>query len=311
MKILFAINPISGGKSKTNWEEEIREFFKDLDHKIEVFMLDGKHDAESLQHWIDKLKPDRVVAVGGDGTIQMAARVLLGSGIPLGILPAGSANGMAKELEIPATPVDALDVLVNGQIRAADVIRINQTEICLHLSDIGLNAKLIKYFEESHWRGKLGYARVLFKALRNKRPMKVAIDLNGVIVEHDAFMVVLANATKYGTGAVINPQGSVFDGKFEVVIIKKFSIGEIFKMFIRFLPPFNPQKTEIFAATAVNIKAFGRAHFQVDGEYLGKVKQVEASIVPGKLNIIVPAKSETKKRLGIHDSLPVSIKRPS
>jgi diacylglycerol kinase (ATP) len=287
LRILFALNPVSGGKSNQNWEASIRKYFKDLQHTIEIIMLNGEHDAESLQYWITKMHPDRVVAVGGDGTVQMVAKQLLGSGIPMGILPAGSANGMAKELEIPNAPDDALNVILNGIIRAADIIRINKTEICLHLSDIGLNAKLIKYFEESNWRGKLGYARVLFKALRKKRPMRVIINLNSDKVERDAFMIVLANATKYGTGAVINPKGSLYDGVFEVVIIRKFSIGEIFKMFIRFLP-LNPTKTEILSATSVVINTYGKAHFQIDGEYLGKVKQVEATIVPGQLNIIVP-----------------------
>ena len=292
-KILFALNPGSGGKSNQNWETSIRNYFKELPHNIEIFMLNGAHDSESLRYWISKMNPDRVVAVGGDGTVQMAAKQLLGSGIPLGILPAGSANGMAKELQIPNNPEDALDIIVNGIVKAADVIRINNTEICLHLSDIGLNAKLIKYFEESNWRGKLGYARVLFKALRKKKPMKVTINLNDERVEREAFMIVLANATKYGTGAVINPNGSLYDGIFEVVIIRKFSIREIFKMFIKFLP-LNPAKTEILSATSVIINTFGKAHFQIDGEYLGKVRQVEAIIEPGRLNLIIPdAKNDT------------------
>jgi diacylglycerol kinase family enzyme len=89
------------------------------------------------------MKPDRVIAVGGDGTVQMAAKQLLGTDIPLGILPAGSANGMARELELPNTSEEALQVIVEGITRSADVIRINNTDICLHLSDIGLNAKLV------------------------------------------------------------------------------------------------------------------------------------------------------------------------
>ena len=287
LKILFALNPVSGGKSNQNWEAAIRDYFKDLQHTIEIFMLNGVHDAESLSYWITKMKPDRVVAVGGDGTVQMVAKQLLGSGIPLGILPAGSANGMARELQIPNTPAEALSIVVNGTIKEADIIRINNDEICLHLSDIGLNAKLIKYFEESNWRGKFGYARVLFKALRKKRPMSVLIDLNGEQVKRSAFMIVLANATRYGTGAVINPNGSLYDGVFEVVIIRKFSIGEIFKMFIRFLP-LNPTKTEIIPATSVTITPYGKVHFQIDGEYLGKVTQVEARVEARQLCLLVP-----------------------
>lgn len=302
LRILFVLNPISGGRSNQNWEASIRNYFRDRPHSIEIFMLGGEHDADSIRFWINKMKPDRVVAVGGDGTVQLAAKQLLGSGIPLGILPAGSANGMAKELEIPNAPVEALDIIVNGTVKAADIIRINNTEICLHLSDIGLNAKLIKYFEEGNWRGKLGYARVLFKALRKKRPMKVTINLNGAEVERDAFMIVLANATQYGTGAVINPRGSLYDGFFEVVIIRKFSIGEIFKMFVRFLP-LNPTKTEILSATSVVINTYGKAHFQIDGEYLGKTKRIEAVIEPGKLRLIVPGPTEQVKNEGAPPSL--------
>ena len=270
-----------------NWEQVIRNYFKDLPHQIEMFILSGNSDDDSLRHWIKRFKPDRVVAVGGDGTVQMAAKELLGSGIPLAILPAGSANGMAKELNIPGNAQNALKLVHDGMVKPADVIRVNGTEICLHLSDIGLNAKLIKYFEQHNWRGKLGYARVLFKALHKKRPMKVKINLNGAEVEREAFMIVLANATKYGTGAVINPTGSLYDGIFEVVIIRKFSIREIFKMFIRFLP-FNPKKTEIHSATSVLINTYGKAHFQVDGEYLGKIRQVDARMVPGQLNLVIP-----------------------
>lgn len=114
------------------------------------------------------------------------------------------------------------------------------------------------------------------------------INLNGKEVEREAFMIVLANASKYGTGAVINPSGSLYDGVFEVVIIRKFSIREIFKMFIDFLP-LNPVKTEIISATSVVINTYGKAHFQIDGEYLGKVKQVEATIEPGQLKLLIPA----------------------
>src|SRR3982750_3121449 len=103
LKILFVINPGSGTKSKKNWETITREYFKTLPHVIDFFLLTGKNDAGSLQYWIDHFKPDRVVAVGGDGTVSLVAKQLLNSSIAMGILPASSANGMAKELNIPAT----------------------------------------------------------------------------------------------------------------------------------------------------------------------------------------------------------------
>src|SRR6476661_3903158 len=101
LKLLFVINPVSGGKEKQDWEASIREYFKEIPHMAEFYLLNGQSDKRSLQHYIETLSPDRVVAVGGDGTVKMVTELLKDTSIPLGIIPAGSANGMAKELAIP------------------------------------------------------------------------------------------------------------------------------------------------------------------------------------------------------------------
>src|SRR5215212_1556675 len=124
LKILFVINPLAGTKSKIAWEPAIREYFVNLQHSFDFFLLTGKDDATSLQYWIEKLQPERVIAVGGDGTVSLVAEQLLGTNIAMGILPAGSANGMAKELNIPIEVNGALDIIINGTIRPCDVIRI-------------------------------------------------------------------------------------------------------------------------------------------------------------------------------------------
>ena len=284
--ILFVINPISGGKTKNDWETAIREFFKPLPTNIEFFMLTGKDDDQSVKHWIEKIKPAKVVAVGGDGTVSMVARQIVGKDVALGILPAGSANGMALELGIPLNVTDALTVITTGHVRNADVIDVND-HICLHLSDIGLNAQLIKHFEEGKLRGKFGYATKVIKTLWMKSHMSLKINIHGEEVVMKALMVVLANATKYGTGAVINPQGDLYDGHFEVVIMRKLAVTEMLKMWFK-PQPFNPQKIKVFPATSVSINTTRKVHFQVDGEYLGKVREVKANIIAGQLKLIVP-----------------------
>lgn len=283
---LFVINPISGGKTKNDWETSIREYFKHLAPSIEFFVLDGEHDDSSIRHWIEKIKPEKVVAVGGDGTVSMVARQLLGTGIPLGILPAGSANGMARELGVPETVVRALELIENGNVKDADVIMINN-HICLHLSDIGLNAQLIKHFEEGKLRGKWGYATKVIKTLWTKTKMQVDIKIKDRVVSETALMVVLANARKYGTGAVINPEGDLYDGRFEVVIMKRLAVSELLKMWFK-PQPFNPSKIKLYPATSVTIRTTRNVHFQVDGEYIGKVKTIEANILPAQLKLIVP-----------------------
>ena len=286
-KILFVINPISGASSKNEWESAIQQYFKPLSESIEFFLLTGSKDDESIGHWIEKIKPGKVVAVGGDGTVSLVARHLVGKEAALGILPAGSANGMARELGIPLTISDALNVVVNGTIKNADVINLNDEHICLHLSDIGLNAQLIKHVEEGRIRGKFGYASKVLKTLWTKSTMSLKLNIRGTDVVMKAVMVVLANARKYGTGAVINPEGSLYDGHFEVVVMKRLAISELFKMWLK--PRiFNPAKISVFPAKSVSIETTKKVHFQVDGEYLGKVHKVDANIIPGQLKLIVP-----------------------
>jgi diacylglycerol kinase family enzyme len=106
--------------------------------------------------------------------------------------------------------------------------------------------------------------------------------------------VVLANASKYGTGAVINPHGDLSDGLFEVVIIKTLGIGTLLKLWLR-PRGLDPKKIEVIQAKAVHIHTQKKMHFQVDGEYIGKVHNVQAEIQPGKLNILMPENTEDRQ----------------
>ena len=284
--ILFVINPISGGRQKKEHQEAIEKYFSTLPYKIDFFLLSSKNNGPGLDKKIQHIKPQIVVAVGGDGTVSMVAKKILGTDMILGMLPAGSANGMAKELNISVNIEEALKVIEQGCVKKADVLQINNL-ICLHLGDIGLNAQLVKYFEEGNMRGKLGYAKVALKVLFNPRNIKVIISSKDGEIKRDAFMVVLANASKYGTGAVINPIGDLYDGLFEVVIIKHIGIGTLLK---RWIAPkkLDPKKIEVIQAESVRIYTNRKVHFQVDGEYIGKVHSIAAKILPGQLNILVP-----------------------
>ncbi len=291
LKILFVMNPVSGGKKKINWEPLIRNHFKNLHHLIEFFVLSGDGDVSSLQYWFQKFKPDRVVAIGGDGTVSMVAKQLLGTPIALGILPAGSANGMAKELGIPGDHEKAIDAIINGNIHCCDVIKINDGEICFHLGDLGLNARLIKYFDASPWRGMWGYIRMTIKVAWNKKLMDATVVTDEKEITTRAYMIVIANASMYGTGAVINPDGKVDDGKFEIVIMRKFSVVQLFKMFWSY-KNFNPKEVEILKTTKATITTKRPTHFQVDGEFKGKINKVTASIIPSQLNILLSNERE-------------------
>lgn len=286
-RILFVINPVAGGKPKGDIETSIHQYFTPLEQfETEWYMLGGADDKPSLKYWIDNWQPETVVAIGGDGTLKMVAELLMNTDIKIGLLPAGSANGMAKEFGLPDDLDKCLKILAEGKAKNIDLISINN-DISIHLSDIGLNAQLVKYFEESNQRGKWGYIREVWKVLLNKKELKVQLTVNGKPVFRKAFMVVIANACRYGTGAIINPKGNLTDGLFEIIIIKKISFWEFTKMFIGYRG-FNKDKTEIFQLSETKISVQGSGGFQIDGEYKGAVHKVEAKILPKALKVIVP-----------------------
>jgi diacylglycerol kinase (ATP) len=287
LKLLFIINPGSGNNGK-DWHEVIQKYFKSLNYTIELFDLPDPCSPEKIKQKIEEYKPERVVAVGGDGTVKLTAQCLQQTNIPLGILPAGSANGMARELEIPENANKALEIIISGTTKKIHVIKIND-QLCIHLSDIGFNAFVVKKFETSESRGMWGYVKASWKVLWNRPMMLAEIDTDKTIVKRNAAMIVVANATKYGTGALINPAGKLDDEVFEVIVIKKVSVKEIFKMVISHTP-YDPEKTELFQTSSLRIRSEKSAHFQVDGEYLGKVKDIKATIIPNALQVIIPDK---------------------
>jgi diacylglycerol kinase (ATP) len=291
LKILFVINPVSGGKEKHDWEASIRNYYREKPHAIEFYVLTGENDCTSIRHHIDSVKPDRVVAVGGDGTVKMLAELLKETTLPLGILPAGSANGMARELKIPLDAEGALHVITEGECRKIDVIKIDEEEICIHLSDLGLNAMLVKYFEGSKKRGMWGYGQAIFKVLWKKQMMDVTIKTPDQQIKRKAFMVVIANAQTYGTGAIINPEGKLDDGLFEIIVLRKLHVFELFKMLISH-KPFHPDRIEIFQTKEVAMTVRRKAYFQVDGEYLGRKTSVKARVLPQIINLMLPEEKE-------------------
>lgn len=286
LNILFIINPVSGSKKRIDWKPIIEAFFKPLSHQIHFYEMTGKDELNHIKKEIKNINPDRVIAVGGDGTVSLVGKILTNTKIPMGILPAGSANGMAAELNISNKPEEALETIVADNLKCCDAIHFNDKGFCFHLSDLGINARLIKYFDESKLRGMWNYTRMLGKALINKRLMKATIHLDDQIITTSAYMIVIANASKYGTGAIINPDSRVGDGKFEVVIVKQIAFSEFVKLFWSY-KAFDPIKVEIFETTKCKIVLRKSTHFQVDGEYKGRVKKIKAEIIPAAVNVLV------------------------
>ncbi|RZL17817.1 MAG: diacylglycerol kinase family lipid kinase, partial [Pedobacter sp.] len=265
-KILFIVNTGSGNKD-LDINSIIANFSAENNVETEQYSLPEKIDKLKIKQAVAGFKPDIVAAIGGDGTVKLVAEQLVGSNIQLAIIPAGSANGMAKELGIPNDPQLAFDLILNGSPIQIHLVKIND-EICIHLADMGFNAYLVQKFDSLPQRGMWAYTKAAFHALANHKRMDVEITIKGEKTCSKAAMVAIANATKYGTGLKINPDGKLDDELFEVILVKDYSYLEILKMWVTNLPV-NPDKIEVFQTKELKITSKHKAHFQVDGEYLG------------------------------------------
>jgi diacylglycerol kinase (ATP) len=284
LKFLFIINK-GAGSGTVDYKEVIPEHFKSHPHEYELFELPDNIEVDDLKEKIKQAAPDRIIAIGGDGTLKLVAQCQLKSDTPIGIIPGGSANGMAKELGIPLDVNEALDTAINGTPKKIHVVMVNG-ELCIHLSDIGFNAYVIKKFDSLPERGMLAYGKAAWQAIWQHHKMEIYFRIDGKDVNCEAAMVVIANATMYGTGVKINPEGQLDDGVFEVILVKQYSVLEILKRKFTNMA-FNPEKMELFKTDKLTIKSKHLAHFQVDGEYMGKVKTVSAHIIPDAIQIIV------------------------
>ncbi|WP_303919986.1 diacylglycerol kinase family protein [Draconibacterium sediminis] len=289
-KLLFVINPISGDIEKDDLQDEIRRFMKEHDQAVEFFYTTGENDRQKISDKIEKLQPSTVVAVGGDGTINLVAQTVLNQPTKMGILPMGSANGMASELNLPTGVEENLKLITKGKSKKIDVLQIDEKHICLHLSDIGFNAQLISTYEKSDSRGLLGYTKSFIEEFGNADPAAFEITLEDATVSKKAFMVVLANASKFGTGAVINPEGKPDDGYFELVILRPQNVSE----FLEMLVPFYTRQihtldfVDTYKCKKVKIKNPELRNLQIDGEIMGQPLHVNVEILPRCVEMIIP-----------------------
>ena len=149
---MLVVNPISGDVNKDVIFEKVIEKSKAEDCDLRIYSTTGEDDQQTIKEMVENIRPERVLVAGGDGTISMVAQALHGTEAILCIIPAGSANGLAVDFGLSGSIDQALEVAFEGEVSAIDAVSING-EISLHLADIGLNALLVKNYEDSDTRG--------------------------------------------------------------------------------------------------------------------------------------------------------------
>lgn len=284
--VLMIANPVAGGVDKTPLIEAARRFADERGYRFFVYETTDSDNEAALQRLAKEHRPERVLIAGGDGTIKMAADALHDCDCIFGILPSGSANGLSTDLGFPSALEDNLRIAFSDHVMEMDIVSLNGKK-SLHLSDLGLNAQLIRNFEKTAMRGMLGYATKVFTTLKQtRRRFGATIEANGETRRFRAKMIVIANSTKYGTGVTINPQGRMDDGLFELVILKKLNFWIFAKIVSGRLPL--GKEVEIIQTANARIKADVPVSFQIDGEFCGEERQLEVSILKGEIKVAVP-----------------------
>jgi diacylglycerol kinase family enzyme len=285
--IIFVVNPISGDLDKSDLVNAVAEFATTNHFDLEVYETTGKNDIKEIQSLYEQYNPERIIVAGGDGTIKMVAEAMQQHNIIIGILPAGSANGLSVDLNLPPTIEENMKIAFSNHYIEMDMISINGKK-SIHLSDIGINADLVKNYEESNLRGFWGYALQAYSTIKDlDEPFIATISANNQIVVHTARIIVIANSQRYGTGVTINPNGVMNDGRFELVILKSLDIFLLGKIITGNMP-IDSDDIVIISTEKATIKTDYPVNFQIDGEYCGAQTDLEIHILHKQMKIAIP-----------------------
>jgi len=295
MKLLFIINPVSGGEEKKNFLDQAKTLCDRYGISYKFYETRGKNDRSAIRQRIKSFGPDRIAAVGGDGTLLLAVTAVLDTDLPVGVVPMGSANGMAEELAVHEEPVEALkDIIMSTVIVGLDVLEFNRGKYSIHIGDVGTNARIVKKYEDDPNRGMAVYAKYFLDELGKQEPFEVRIKTGNKEVKKSALMVAFSNARKYGTGIPLTKDGSPMDGHFEIVIIEDFNIKSIIR---RGLAKFDERfitdrDGTVIQATEAKVEFGRKMLLQLDGELAGEYSQISVKIHKGGVQFITHTENE-------------------
>ncbi len=230
-----------------------------------------------------------VVAVGGDGSVNEIGRQLIGSGIPMGIVPTGSGNGIARHFGISTKLSTAIRQAFRGHVKTIDTMCVND-EAAVGFCGVGFDGFVAQQFNAIGERGFSNYVKLTIDIFGSYEANSYALDFDGNQSEAEAYSVVVANARQFGNNAFINPTGREDDGFLELVIVRNFPKAAFASLASRlFLQNIHKSKyVETHRVTKVVIQNPGKEPLQIDGEYASSPKEVVVTIDPASLNILVP-----------------------
>lgn len=287
MKALFVVNARAGPRRRRDLHALIREHCRWKEH--EIVSCARLEELDALIARAAREAFDAVIAVGGDGTVHEVARRLIGTSLALGIVPAGSGNGFARHIGLPANPRRALIDCAEGRVVAIDTAEVNGVPF-IGVMGVGFDATIAEGFAGSTTRGLRTYAGIGARTIRRYRVEEYEITVDGETLRREALIVAVANGSQYGNNARIAPLASVRDGVLDLVIVGRQSVTDVPFGLARLFggTMHRGRNVEMRQARAITIRrdAEGAAH--LDGEPVAMPAELQVHVVPLSLRIVVP-----------------------
>lgn len=286
-KLLFIVNPKAGKKLGPTLLPLIEQKLRGkVDYEVSIWQNVGEFNliAEKLfsESYTD------AIAVGGDGTVNMVAKTIVGKDLSLGIIPMGSGNGLARSLGLPMNTAKALDAIIEGKTHYVDSGTVNEIPFFC-TSGVGFDAHIGNLFATSTKRGLKSYVKIIWNEFASYKPKKYTLKYNNTVVERDAFLITVGNAGQYGNDFYIAPGAKMNDGMFHISVMKPFKVRQVFGLVIKIMrrKADESKLIEAFACKELTIIRSEKDVIHFDGEPAMADKEVTFKINPLSLKAIV------------------------
>lgn len=227
--------------------------------------------SELIEHYADRV--DMVIVGGGDGSLNAAAPGLVATGLPLGVLPLGTANDFARTLDIPVDLKSAISVIVAGHRRVVDLGKVNG-HLFFNVSSIGFSAALARELtaeSKKRW-GTLGYALAACKLLRHSRPFRAEIVHEGVTERVRTVQISVGNGRFYGGGMTVEQSAAPDDGRLDVYSLEVTRWWQMIALipFLRRGTQGRWRQVRAFSTTELILNTRRPHDINADGELIGR-----------------------------------------
>jgi YegS/Rv2252/BmrU family lipid kinase len=289
--IHFIVNPISGKGKHSITKEFLEHYFPETDFRLEIDYSNYKKHAIDLTKKAISQKPDIIVACGGDGTISEIASQLVNTNIKLGIIPVGSGNGLASNLDIPKNITQAIEIIKKQKSVAIDSGRVNQHCFFSNMG-LGIDAMIIKKYESTKKRTLSAYVNASLKASSQYKPQKAILRYNGKEHFVDPFLLFISNSNEMGYNMSLTPKASLSDGYLDMLYVPR--IGFLEKMFFGGLvvakqcEKFKKAEHAMIQSLSAELPDRIFTDVQIDGEYHRlETNKIQVDVLPKSLNVLV------------------------